>query len=198
MKEFWDSRYSSTDYAYGKEPNAFFREQLNLLESGKLLLPGEGEGRNAVYAARLGWQVKAFDYSEEGKRKAGQLAAEAGVSIDYEVSFIEKMKLQPEYYDAAAFIYVHLPAETMEKVVGNVLQSLRKGGVLLLEFFSKKQAGLESGGPKSPDLLYSTEQVESWLVNTRITMMREAEIWLDEGQFHRGKAMVIQVVAMID
>ncbi|MCA1801374.1 MAG: class I SAM-dependent methyltransferase [Rhodothermaceae bacterium] len=196
MKEFWDNRYSDADYAYGKEPNAFFREQTDLLKPGNMLLPGEGEGRNAVYAARRGWQVKAIDYSEEGKRKAEQLAAEFGVSIKYEVNTIEKMRLQPTSYDAAAFIYVHLPADAMGTVVKNILQSLKKGGVILMEFFSKKQLGLDSGGPKSPDLLYTTEQVESWLTNTRISMFREAEIRLDEGLFHQGSAWVIQAVAI--
>lgn len=197
MKEFWDNRYSDADYAYGKDPNAFFREQTDLLKPGKLLLPGEGEGRNAVYAARRGWQVKAVDYSDEGKRKAEQLAAEYGVSIDYEVKSIEMMNLQPAHYDAAAFIYVHLPADAMGMVVRNVLHSLKKGGVVLMEFFSKKQLGLESGGPKSPDLLYTTGQVESWLTDTRISMIREAEIGLDEGLFHQGRAWVIQAVAVV-
>jgi hypothetical protein len=54
MKEFWNQRYAEAAFAYGSEPNAFFAEQLSKLEPGKLLLPAEGEGRNAVFAAKNG------------------------------------------------------------------------------------------------------------------------------------------------
>jgi len=45
MKTFWDARYSSKEFVYGKEPNDFFASELNKLNPGKMLLPGEGEGR---------------------------------------------------------------------------------------------------------------------------------------------------------
>ena len=57
MKNFWDERYSIKDYVYGTSPNQFFKEQIEKLEAGKILMLGEGEGRNAVYASRKGWSV---------------------------------------------------------------------------------------------------------------------------------------------
>ena len=49
MENFWDIRFKEEDYAYGTLPNAFFKETLNTYKpKGKLLLPAEGEGRNAV------------------------------------------------------------------------------------------------------------------------------------------------------
>jgi hypothetical protein len=61
MIDFWNARYSAAEYAYGTEPNAFFKAQLDQLTPGRLLLPAEGEGRNAVYAAKKGWEVAAFE-----------------------------------------------------------------------------------------------------------------------------------------
>lgn len=61
MKEFWNRRYREKEFAYGIEPNEFLKEQLAQLPPGRILFPGEGEGRNAVYAAQLGWQVNSFD-----------------------------------------------------------------------------------------------------------------------------------------
>ena len=55
MKEFWDTRYAEIDFAYGKTPNTFFKDSIDKLTPGKLLLPADGEGRNAVYAATKGW-----------------------------------------------------------------------------------------------------------------------------------------------
>ena len=62
MKEFWNERYSQEAYAYGTEPNAFFKSRIDQLSPGKLLLPAEGEGRNAVYAATKGFEVSAYDW----------------------------------------------------------------------------------------------------------------------------------------
>jgi len=55
-------------------PNNYLKEQLSKLDVGSILFPAEGEGRNAVFAARLGWTVSAFDISTEGKLKAIKLA----------------------------------------------------------------------------------------------------------------------------
>jgi hypothetical protein len=70
----WNERYGADEYVYGKEPNGFLKEFIDNHPPGKILLPAEGEGRNAVYAASKGWEVTAFDFSEEGKKKALKLA----------------------------------------------------------------------------------------------------------------------------
>lgn len=57
----WNERYSKEEFAYGEEPNQYLKEQLEKLDVGKILFPAEGEGRNGVYAAKLGWNVFAFD-----------------------------------------------------------------------------------------------------------------------------------------
>ncbi|HSL87766.1 MAG TPA: hypothetical protein VK870_00530, partial [Ignavibacteriaceae bacterium] len=79
---FWDERYSAEEYVYGKDPNEFFEEHLSKLNPGRLLLPGEGEGRNAIFAAKLGWQVDANDQSIVAKSKAEKLAHAYGVNIN--------------------------------------------------------------------------------------------------------------------
>ena len=70
MNNPWDKRYAQNECFYGEDPNVFFAEQLRDIKQGKLILPCEGEGRNAVYAASCEWQVDAFDSSNEGKVKA--------------------------------------------------------------------------------------------------------------------------------
>lgn len=74
MKDFWDERYCGKEFVYGKKPNEYLNVKLTELHKGKILLPAEGEGRNAVYAAKLGWMVSAFDQSTNGKEKAEILA----------------------------------------------------------------------------------------------------------------------------
>jgi hypothetical protein len=59
----WNDRYSKEEFAFGVHPNDYLKEQLEKLPIGKILFPAEGEGRNAVFAAKLGWTVSAFDIS---------------------------------------------------------------------------------------------------------------------------------------
>lgn len=81
--EKWNRNFSRPEYAYGKTPNAFLQRELDRLTPQTILFAAEGEGRNAVYAARRGWQVSAFDISAAGREKALRLAAEHGVTLDY-------------------------------------------------------------------------------------------------------------------
>ncbi len=57
MNSFFDDVYGHEEYAYGKMPNEYLKEKLRDLKPGKILFPAEGEGRNAVYAAKSGWDV---------------------------------------------------------------------------------------------------------------------------------------------
>jgi hypothetical protein len=59
----WDERYNLPEYIYGTEPNQFLKNFIQKNKPGKILLPGDGEGRNSVYAAQSGWKVYAFDSS---------------------------------------------------------------------------------------------------------------------------------------
>ncbi len=68
--DFWNARYSDNDYAYGIEANECIKQELQKLKAGKILSPAEGEGRNALYAAKFGFEVYAFDPSIEGRNKA--------------------------------------------------------------------------------------------------------------------------------
>ena len=73
MIDFWNDRYGADEYAYGTLPNEFLKAELAKLKPGSILFPAEGEGRNAVFAAKQGWQASAFDMSTAGKSKAEQL-----------------------------------------------------------------------------------------------------------------------------
>ena len=116
MKEMWDSRYSAEDYAYGVSPNAFFKAAIDKYKlTGKILMPAEGEGRNAVYAAKSGLEVTAFDISQEGKNKALKLAASENVEITYEVGEFFDLDIIDQQYESAALIFAHFPTPLLSK-----------------------------------------------------------------------------------
>ena len=194
MKEFWNERYGQSMYSYGKAPNVFFALQLSTLPKGKILLPAEGEGRNAVYAAVKGWDVKAFDYSEEGRNKAMKLAENYDVTIDYELS--EALKFDSkESFDVIAMIFAHFGGQERIALCQKMEELLAPGGHLIMEVFSKNQLGRESGGPKDPELLYSKDEIKEAFPGLDFIVLEEAKIELDEGPHHQGTAAVIRAFA---
>jgi SAM-dependent methyltransferase len=192
MKDFWDSRYETEAYAYGREPNAFFSAQLKTLAPGLLLLPGEGEGRNAVYASLNGWSVHAFDQSSAGQKKALALAAEMGAEIDYRVCSLEDFQFQENYYNAIGLIYFHADSRSREKLHSLAWKSLKPGGSILLEAFHKEQLNNNTGGPKSLDMLFDEETLAKDFEKLEILMLEKQQITLNEGPFHQGEASVIR------
>lgn len=197
MQEFWNERYDADEFVYGKSPNAFFKEQIDQLNPGKILLPADGEGRNSVYAATQGWKATAVDYSKSAKEKALHLAAENEVEVDYHISDLSAFDFGENEYDAAAFIYVHLPRSIIETVYRNVINSVQPGGHIIVEVYSLNQLGKSSGGPKDERVLYSEEKLRQLLKGTNITFLKELEIELNEGAHHVGMASVIRAVAEV-
>ncbi len=195
-KDFWDKRYSEKEFAYGIEPNQFFKEQIEKLSPGRALFLGEGEGRNAVYAAKQGWQVDAVDFSSSAKDKALRLAEENKVKINYEVCDLSNYKFKENYFDLIVMIFVHLPIELRTIVFSTAISSLKQNGKMIIEAFNKEQINNTSGGPQSLDLLYSEKDVLSLVHDLRVETLESKTIELDEGEYHKGRADVIRFVGV--
>jgi SAM-dependent methyltransferase len=202
MKDFWNERYSNKAFAYGKEPNRFFKEMLDSLNlSGKVLLPAEGEGRNAVYAAKKGLDVLAFDISNEGKKKAELLAKQENVSINYKVNTLTELNLKPNSFDVIALIFAHFPADLKSEIHQQLSVLLKPNGILILEGFSKKHLEFQeknnnAGGPKNIKMLFSEEEIKNDFKDLEIISLEETTTVLKEGDFHNGFSSVIRFVGM--
>lgn len=195
--EFWNLRYSQEAYAYGQEPNHYLKAQLAKIPAGKILFPAEGEGRNAVYAARMGWEVSAFDLSAEGKRKAEQLAALHQVNIQYQVGDLGDLVLPVNTFDAIALIYAHFPAPVKSAYHKHLTTCLKPGGWVLFEAFSKNhlaynQKNEQVGGPRDIDTLFSLEEIEQDFTGFDILELEEKVVELKEGLYHNGTGSVIR------
>ena len=195
----WNERYSKDEFAFGKQPNNYLKEQLEKLNVGKILFPAEGEGRNAVFAANLGWTVSAFDISMEGKKKADRLAEINNVTINYQVGDLQEISFDTEQFDVIALIYAHFPANIKSLYHKTLDKYLRNGGVVIFEAFSKRHIDYVSknenvGGPRDLESLFSIEEIKSDFANYDIIELEEKEIELSEGLYHNGTGSVIRFV----
>ena len=195
----WNDRYSRDEFAYGEQPNNYLKEWLEKLDAGTILFPAEGEGRNAVFAAKLGWVVSAFDISVEGKKKALLLAEANGVTIDYQVGELQALKYNADQFDAIALIYAHFPADIKSLYHKQLGKYLRPNGIIIFEAFSKNHIDYiarneKVGGPTDLAMLFSVDELRTDFVNYEIIELEEKEIELNEGEFHNGKGSVIRFV----
>ncbi|HNR09517.1 MAG TPA: class I SAM-dependent methyltransferase [Saprospiraceae bacterium] len=196
MSEFWNERYREKDYVYGEEPNVFFKEQIQKLTPGTVILPCEGEGRNAVYAASLGWQVHAFDSSAEGRRKALLLAEKKGQAIEYAAEDALTAHYPDESAEVVAFIYAHFVPQVRKHILPESVRWLKSGGRIILEGFNPLQLKNHSGGPKEPAMLYTEDMLREDFAGLKIEWLQSLQITLKEGKYHQGLADVVQFVGI--
>jgi SAM-dependent methyltransferase len=187
----WDERYSEPGFAYGTAPNEFLVSVVNRIPQGKILSLAEGEGRNAVYLASLGYQVTGVDGSEIGLQKAAELAAERGVTITTIHADLSKFEIEPGKWDGIIACYCHLPSAIRIPLHHAAVRGLKPGGVFVLEAFSKEQLAYSSGGPQSLDMLMSLDELKRELAGLEFIHAVQMERDVREGSGHTGLASVV-------
>jgi len=200
----WDERYSEDGFAYGTEPNTFLKESLQRLQDDFLfrdapptcLMLAEGEGRNAVYMAQLGFQVTGVDISQVGLDKAQRLAKSRGVKITTVLADLSDYDLGHEQWDIIVGISCHLPPAIREKVLSAIPFALKPNGAVIFETYTPDQLKFKTGGPSEANMMYSAEIFRQAFGNGQLVVERNEESVRDvvEGKYHKGKAAVVQFV----
>ncbi|MDP1827225.1 MAG: class I SAM-dependent methyltransferase [Archangium sp.] len=193
-REFWNHRYGLPGWAYGTEPNDFLKGIAPLLE-GPVLCLGEGEGRNAVFLAQRGLDVTAIDLSPKALEKAQRLAAERGVRITTKEADLADFDLGNQKWGAIISIWCHLPPWLRERVHHDVATALKPGGRFILEAYTPAQLAFDTGGPKSLELLYEPQDLRTDLAALELERLTEQEREVNEGDWHRGRSAVVQLIA---
>ena len=130
-KTRWDRKYQNDTYLFGKGPIPFLRDHLSLLPKGKVLDVAMGEGRNGVFLATQGFEVKGIDISINGLKKAQALAAEQNVRITTEVADLETYHIPPNAYDVILCTY-YLQRDLFLQIQA----ALKSGGMAVIETYT--------------------------------------------------------------
>ena len=152
-------------------------------------------------ATASGWRaraigVDAFDISEVGVAKARKLASQAGVTVDFHVADCEQWRWNADTYDAVVAIFVQFADPSMrERLFANMVSTLKRGGLLVLQGYTPKQLEYKTGGPPFASHLYTQELLRTLFAALRIVELREYEAVLTEGTQHSGRSALIGLVA---
>ncbi len=190
----WDQRYSADEYVYGKDPNEFLANAASNIPKGKVLCVAEGEGRNAVYLAGLGYQVVAVDSSAVGLEKARKLAQERGVTIETIVADLASFHIEPESFDGVVSIFAHMPPPVRKQLHNQIVAGLRPNGVLILEAYRPDQLKYKTGGPPTEEFMMTLQGLEEELSGLTFEYAAELDRNVVEGQFHTGMGAVVQLI----
>ena len=96
----YEKWYEGEDYYWGLKPGDFLDELIKLcppLPGKRVLDIGCGEGKDAVYMAQQGYDVSAFDLTDNGIIKTMKLADARGVKVNAYVDDINGFKEQGQF-----------------------------------------------------------------------------------------------------
>ena len=194
--EFWDSRYAEDGFAYGTDANTFLSSFADTFKSGqKVLVLGDGEGRNGVWLAEQGCNVVSVDSSKVGVDKAQNLASEKSVDIEAVCADLNDWNWPESEFDFVVIIYVHFPPDVRALLHDKVISSLKPGGQLIMESFTPDQLNYSSGGPPVLEMLYTVEMMKSDFKLLEIQQLEECIAELNEGKYHCGEGAVVRLIA---
>jgi SAM-dependent methyltransferase len=164
-REFWDDRYSSADQLWSGQPNVQLVAQASGLAPGVALDVGSGEGADAIWLAKRGWQVTAVDVSAVALERAGQHAAAQGDQIAAPITWAraDMYSYDPGAgrYDLVSAQYMYLPRPAFREMVARLAAAVRPGGTLLVVGHCPDE--LRARGATVADMAWSAEQLAASL-----------------------------------
>ncbi len=177
----WDKFFDTPSYVYGRDPIPFLKEHVERLRVGKALVLAMGEGRNAVFLARKGFQVEGIDISEVALRKARRLAKEYSVTVDTVTGSIKDYPIRENHYD---FI---LDVEYFRaSVIDRVKKGLKRGGYVMFENFLVEQLQNPEGMSVQQNFLVKRGELKELFHDFEILIYKET---------NDGKQAVAQLLA---
>jgi len=139
---YYEDKYRKENYFWGVQPSSMCLKVLEALppiRPLKLLDIGCGEGKDAVFFARCGYDVTAFDISNAGLEKTRRLAEQARVHVRTIRANLWDYRLGEQYdilFSSGALHYIQ--PRLRDEVMENYRSHVSPGGVVMLQAFVAK------------------------------------------------------------
>lgn len=156
----WNDRYAAEQLLWGAEPNRFLAEEFrDIPPRGRALDLACGEGRNAIWLAKLGWVVTAVDYSSVAIDRACRLAAEQRVHVEWIEADVERFVPLAGAFQLVIITYLHLHETGRRAVLAHAASALCVGGTLFMVGHARLNLTQGVGGPRQSELLWEPSEI---------------------------------------
>lgn len=195
--ETWNARFARDEYLFGEEPNAFLRANAHWMQRGdSVLCVADGEGRNSVWLAEQGFEVRAFDFAPNAVAKAKRLAQRRNVSVAHELGDAYTWPWTTRRYQALVAVFIQfLPPESRNDAFAGMMSTIEPGGLFLLEGYRPEQVDYATGGPPRREHMYTREWLEATFSGWKILALKDYDAVIREGKAHNGLSALIDLVA---
>jgi SAM-dependent methyltransferase len=166
-RDAWNQRYAGAELVWSLEPNRFVAHEVADLPPGRALDVACGEGRNAIWLAKRGWDVVAVDFSSVGLDKARRLADAAGVSVAWREADVTVWD-PPGEFDFVVVSYLQLAQPDLEAVFARIVPAVAAGGTILVVGHDTRNLDEGVGGPPDPAVLLDVPGVVALLGDLEI------------------------------
>jgi SAM-dependent methyltransferase len=160
---FWDEMYRSRDRVFSGAPNAVLVREITGLPVGRALDVGCGEGADALWLARHGWQVTAVDISETALRRAAADTAGLTDRVAWRHADLTVAPPAPGAFDLVSVQYFPLRRTPEHTVLRGLLDAVAPGGTLLFATHDLADLTPDPEQGFDPDDYYRTDDLAAFL-----------------------------------
>lgn len=163
--EFWDRMYERHQPSGSREPNPLLTEHAASLPPGAALDVGCGEGADAIWLAKQGWNVTAVDISRVALDRAR--AVDTAGAVTWREADVLAWEPPADSFDLVAVHFLHVPPDARTRLFERLARAVRVGGTLLVVAHHHSDLHTTIGRPPIADLFFTAEEVGASLAPDR-------------------------------
>lgn len=155
--QFWDEMYRSRDQVFSGNPNGVLVTEVTGLPPGQALDVGCGEGADALWLARHGWQVTAVDISTTALQRAAAAAVDSEGRVAWTRADLTITPPPADAFDLVSVQYFPLSLQPDHAALRGLLNAVAPGGTLLFashdlaDLSPRPEQGFDPGDDYQPD-----------------------------------------------
>ncbi|MGW0086198.1 class I SAM-dependent methyltransferase [Streptomyces sp. NPDC003393] len=155
--QHWDEMYRSRDQIFSGIPNPVLVTEIADLPPGRALDVGCGEGADALWLARRGWQVTAVDISATALQRAATSATDVQDRVAWIRADLNTTPPPAGPFDLVSIHYFPLRRQAGHTTLHRLLDAVAPGGTLL--FTTHARAGLIPSESFDPADYYQPDDI---------------------------------------